>query len=250
MLAERTMTTKTDQNSALSLTTLAFTICFAVWTIFAIIGVQIKQDMGLSDTQFSLLIGTPILDRLLVRLFFGIWADQYGGRPIFMAVMLSPFFTWCLTYADTYEMMLLTALGVGVSGGSFVVGISYLSKWYDKASGNGAGRLWYGEYWRCRHQVYRALCHGVLWLAYGCASLGDCPDCYGGSILVFTKDEPQIQAQRAAQRPRQIHVGIFKAPQETAGLAFFALLFLCLWRLCGFGAVAAPLLCRRLRHGY
>ena len=73
---------KTDQNFALSLSTIAFTVCFAVWTIFAIIGVQIKQDMGLNDTQFSLLIGTPILTGSLVRLFFGIWADQYGGRPI------------------------------------------------------------------------------------------------------------------------------------------------------------------------
>ena len=89
--------------------------------------------MGLSDTQFSLLIGTPILTGSLVRLFLVIWADQYGGRPIFMAIMLSSaFFTWCLIYADTYILMLLTALGVGLSGGSFVVGIAYLSKWYDK----------------------------------------------------------------------------------------------------------------------
>lgn len=124
---------KADQVRALGANTVAFTICFAVWTIFSIIGVQIKQEMGLSDTQFSLLIGTPILTGSLIRLFLGIWADQYGGRPIFMTVMLSSaFFTWCLTYADTYLMLLLTALGVGIAGGSFVVGISYLSKWYSK----------------------------------------------------------------------------------------------------------------------
>jgi NNP family nitrate/nitrite transporter-like MFS transporter len=56
-----------------------------------------------------------------------------AARPIFLMVMLSSaFFTWCLTYADTYEMLLLTALGVGIAGGSFVVGIAYLSKWYSK----------------------------------------------------------------------------------------------------------------------
>jgi NNP family nitrate/nitrite transporter-like MFS transporter len=55
------MISSTDQFRALSFSTVAFTICFAVWTIFSIIGVQIKEDMGLSDTQFSLLIGTPIL---------------------------------------------------------------------------------------------------------------------------------------------------------------------------------------------
>ncbi len=124
---------KADQIRALGLNTVAFTVCFAVWTVFAIIGVQIKEDMGLNDTQFSLLIGTPILTGSLIRLFLGIWADQYGGRPIFLMVMLSSAaFTWCLTYADTYYMFLLTALGVGIAGGSFVVGISYLSKWYSK----------------------------------------------------------------------------------------------------------------------
>lgn len=124
---------KTEQIRALGANTVAFTVCFAVWTIFSIIGVQIKQDMGLSDTQFSLLIGTPILTGSLIRLFLGIWADQYGGRPIFFMVMVSSAaFTWLLTYADTYVMLLLTALGVGIAGGSFVVGISYLSKWYSK----------------------------------------------------------------------------------------------------------------------
>ena len=82
-MRNRVMTLRTSQKCALSFTTLAFTACFAVWTIFAIIGVQIKQDMGLTDTQFSLLIGTPILTGSLVRLFLGIWADQYGGRIVY-----------------------------------------------------------------------------------------------------------------------------------------------------------------------
>jgi nitrate/nitrite transporter NarK len=81
----------------------------------------------------SMLIGTPILTGSLIRLMLGIWADQYGGRPILLVVMISSAIcTWLLTYADTYNMMLVTALGVGIAGGSFVVGISYLSKWYPK----------------------------------------------------------------------------------------------------------------------
>ena len=49
------------QSRALWMSTIAFTVCFAVWTIFAIIGIQIKQDLGLNETQFGLLVGTPIL---------------------------------------------------------------------------------------------------------------------------------------------------------------------------------------------
>jgi MFS transporter, NNP family, nitrate/nitrite transporter len=78
-----------DQDRALWLSTVAFTVCFAVWTIFSIIGIQIKKDLGLSDTQFGLLVGTPILTGSLIRLMLGIWADQYGGRIVYVAVMLS-----------------------------------------------------------------------------------------------------------------------------------------------------------------
>src|SRR5262249_10800364 len=113
---------------ALSASTVAFTTCFAVWTIFSIIGVAIKQQLGLNETQFGLLIGTPILTGSLIRLALGIWTDQHGGRIVFVIVMLAAAIaTWLLSTATTYEMMLLAALGVGIAGGSFAVGIAYVS---------------------------------------------------------------------------------------------------------------------------
>lgn len=122
-----------QQNRILGMSTLAFTVCFAVWTIFSIIGVKIKQDLGLSDTQFGLLAGTPILTGSLSRIFLGIWTDQYGGRIVYVLTMLAAAAaTFALSYATTYEMMLLAALGVGLAGGSFAVGIAYVSKWYPK----------------------------------------------------------------------------------------------------------------------
>src|SRR5215468_11199636 len=124
---------KTDQQRALWASTIAFTICFAVWTIFSIIGVQIKKDLDLNDTQFGLLIGTPILTGSLIRLILGIWTDQYGGRLVYTSVMLSAAVaTWLLTFAYDYPTFLLAALGVGIAGGSFAVGIAYVSKWYPK----------------------------------------------------------------------------------------------------------------------
>jgi len=44
--------TQGQQRQALGMSLLAFTVCFAVWTIFSIIGVRIKQEMCLSETQF------------------------------------------------------------------------------------------------------------------------------------------------------------------------------------------------------
>lgn len=125
------LASKGEQGRALWLSTIAFTVCFAVWTIFSIIGVQIKKDLGLSETQFGLLVGTPILTGSLVRIALGIWTDQYGGRRVFSLVMIAgAIATFLLSYAQTYPQMLVAALGVGIAGGSFAVGVAYVSRWY------------------------------------------------------------------------------------------------------------------------
>jgi NNP family nitrate/nitrite transporter-like MFS transporter len=130
-----------EQTKALTLSTLAFTVCFAVWTIFSIIGIKIKAELGLSDTQFGLLVATPILTGSLSRIFLGIWTDQYGGRIVYTLQMLtSALAAFFLTYAHTYEMYLVGALGLGLAGGSFAVGIAYVSAWYpDHKQGTALG---------------------------------------------------------------------------------------------------------------
>jgi NNP family nitrate/nitrite transporter-like MFS transporter len=118
---------------ALWTSTVAFTACFAVWTIFSIIGLSIKEELGLSETEFGLLIGTPILTGSLTRVILGPWADQYGGRRIFAAVMvLAAIATFLTSYAHSYATLLLAALGVGIAGGSFSVGVAYVSKFYPQ----------------------------------------------------------------------------------------------------------------------
>jgi MFS transporter, NNP family, nitrate/nitrite transporter len=125
--------TPSRQNKALGISTLAFTACFATWTIFSIIGIQLQVQLGLSETQFGLLVGTPILTGSLSRIFLGIWTDQYGGRIVFLAVMVfSALATFLLSFVNSYPMALLAALGVGLAGGSFAVGIAYVSKWYPQ----------------------------------------------------------------------------------------------------------------------
>src|SRR5688572_29409470 len=132
LMATMTGVGLSDQRRALWLSTIAFTVCFAVWTIFSIIGLQIKNDLGLSETQFGLLVGTPILTGSLVRLMLGVWTDQYGGRVVYTAVMLSAAVaTWLLTFAHDYPTFLVAALGVGIAGGSSAVGVAYVAKWYS-----------------------------------------------------------------------------------------------------------------------
>lgn len=115
------------------MSTLAFTVCFAVWTIFSIIGVHIKQELGLTETEFGLLIGAPILTGSLSRIFLGIWTDRFGGRLVFTLTMLATSAaTVLLASAQTYPQMIAAALGVGLAGGSFAVGVAYVSRFYPQ----------------------------------------------------------------------------------------------------------------------
>jgi NNP family nitrate/nitrite transporter-like MFS transporter len=186
------------RGAALGMSTLAFTVCFAVWTIFSIIGIQIKKDLGLTDTQFGLLVGTPILTGSLIRLILGIWADQYGGRVVYVGVMIAAAMaTWLLTFAYDYPTFLLAALGVGIAGGSFAVGISYVSRWYGPGrQGTALGIFGAGN-------VGAAVTKFVapfIMVAYGWKSVAEI---WSGALLVMallfwftTRDDPELAARR------------------------------------------------------
>ncbi|HNO61230.1 MAG TPA: MFS transporter, partial [Plasticicumulans sp.] len=190
---------KPQQVRATVASTLAFTVCFAVWTIFSIIGIQIKKQLGLSETEFGLLVGTPILTGSLIRLVLGVWTDQIGGRVVFLWVMLSAAIaTWLLTYAQSYQMFLVAALGVGIAGGSFAVGIAYVSKFFDtRSQGTALGVFGAGN-------VGAALTKFVapfVMVAYGWQTVAQvwaaAIAITGVLFYLCTEDDPSLKARRA-----------------------------------------------------
>ena len=44
--------------------------------------------------------------------------------------LLTAVAVWMMTFVETYEMFLLVALGLGVAGGSFIIGVAYVSRWF------------------------------------------------------------------------------------------------------------------------
>ena len=122
-----------EQISALAASTLAFAVNFAVWVMFSVIGIKIKAELNLNETEFGLLVATPILTGSLVRLPLGILTDRYGGRIVYFLQMLAVVIpTWMLSYATEYWQYLVLGLFIGVAGGSFAVGIAYTSAWFSK----------------------------------------------------------------------------------------------------------------------
>ena len=79
--------------------TLSFTVCFMIWMMFAVIGIPIKETLGLNETEFGILIATPVLTGSLMRLPLGMWTDKFGGRLVFFVLMLSTVIPiWMLSY--------------------------------------------------------------------------------------------------------------------------------------------------------
>jgi NNP family nitrate/nitrite transporter-like MFS transporter len=115
--------------SVVTSSTGAFTICFMVWMMFAVIGIPIKQSLGLNETQFGILVALPVLTGSLIRLPLGMWTDRFGGRIVFFILMLSTVFPiWLISRATEFWHFLVIDLFVGVAGGSFTVGIAYCAR--------------------------------------------------------------------------------------------------------------------------
>ncbi|WP_018151859.1 MFS transporter [Leeia oryzae] len=119
--------------SVLVSSTFAFTICFAVWMMFAVIGIPIKAQLGLNETEFGLLAATPVLSGSLIRVPLGLWTDRFGGRIVFFCVMLSTVpAIFMISFATQYWHFLALGLWIGLAGGSFSVGTPYVARWFRK----------------------------------------------------------------------------------------------------------------------
>ena len=119
--------------SVLMVSTLAFTVCFMVWMMFAVIGIPLKKTLGLNATEFGLLTAMPVLSGSLIRVPLGIWTDRFGGR-IVMAVLLAVTVPaiWMMAYATEYWHFLVIGLVLGLAGGAFSVGTPYVARWFPK----------------------------------------------------------------------------------------------------------------------
>jgi len=126
-------TQKTKSWAVVGMSTLSFTVCFMVWMMFAVIGIPIKETLGLNETQFGILIAMPVLTGSLFRLPIGILTDIYGGRVVFMGLMMSTIIPiWLVSAGTEYWHYLVTGLFVGLAGASFTVGIAYVARWFPK----------------------------------------------------------------------------------------------------------------------
>ena len=198
--AERLQTRK--RYSVLAMNTLAFTVNFAIWTMFSVIGIRIKSELGLSETEFGLLVATPILTGSLIRLPLGILTDRFGGRIVyFLQMVFVAIPTYGLAFATEYWQYLAIGLFVGLAGGSFAVGIAYTSAWFPKEKqGTAMGIFGAGN----AGSAVTNLAAPLIIVALGWRAV---PQIYSVAMLVmavifwfFTYPEPRLEERKRAGR--------------------------------------------------
>jgi NNP family nitrate/nitrite transporter-like MFS transporter len=113
--------------------TIAFTLMFAVWLQFGILQKPIGAEFGLTTTQIAWLVAIPSLNGSVWRLATGIMADRWGGRVVMTVLMVvTAVPTFFVIFADSYAHLLLFAFLIGLAGNSFTVGTAWNSAWFPK----------------------------------------------------------------------------------------------------------------------
>ncbi len=192
-----------QQRLSLTSGTVAFAVCFAAWTLFSILGVEIRRQLDLNYTQFAFLLVAPILTGALARLPAGILADIYGGRRIMFALMLMVGIVMLFfPYATSYTWYLIFGMVIGLAGATYAAGITFVSAWHDKTrQGTAMGIFGAGD-------LGAAITNLVAPIAIISIGSTMVPVMYGVAMLIaafvfllVSSEDPQHQKQRKIDRP-------------------------------------------------
>ncbi|GAA4891736.1 MFS transporter [Tessaracoccus lubricantis] len=117
----------------LTMSTIAFTLMFAVWLMFGILGIPIQKELGLSDEELSWISALAVLNGSMWRLPAGILADRIGGRRVTLFLLFACAIpAYLVSTAQNYAMLLVLAFLVGFAGNLFSVGTAWNSAWHSK----------------------------------------------------------------------------------------------------------------------
>ena len=113
--------------------TLGFTLMFAVWLMFGVLGIPIREEFGLSDVQLAWITAVAVLNGAIWRLPAGIAADRFGGKRVFVTMLaITAVPAYLVSTATSFATLLFYAFLVGFAGNSFSVGIAWVSAWWPQ----------------------------------------------------------------------------------------------------------------------
>lgn len=126
----------------LTLSTLGFFAGLTTIVFYGAAGPVFEEHLALSGILHGLLLGSPHLSKAILRVPFGAWVDEVGGKKPLLILMASTIvgtgglvITLFLTYPESFDMSLYPLLVffgflAGAGGATFSVGITQTSYWY------------------------------------------------------------------------------------------------------------------------
>lgn len=126
----------------LTMSTLVFFAGLTTIVFYGAAGPVLEEHLALAGVLHGLLLASPHLSKAVLRIPFGAWVDEVGGKKPTLILMVSTLvgtaglvITLFLTYPDNFNMSiypLLVFFGLlaGAGGATFSTGITQTSYWY------------------------------------------------------------------------------------------------------------------------
>lgn len=130
----------------LASTTLGFGAGLTTIVLYGVAGPEFMAWLGLSGAMLGVLLASPHLSKALLRIPFGAWVDEVGGRTPFLVLlgltilgMAGLVAVLLLFYPDdppsgVYPALLFLGFLAGAGGATFSVGIPQTSYWFPARS--------------------------------------------------------------------------------------------------------------------
>lgn len=124
-----------DARRMLIVATLGFAICFWAWALLSPLAVTLREELGLSSLQQSLVVATPVIVGSLGRIPAGALTDRLGARVMFPAVAAMTIVPVLFLgfFGKSLVALLIGGFFLGIGGTSFAVGVPFVNAWHPPA---------------------------------------------------------------------------------------------------------------------
>ncbi len=122
---------QSNRTKVLWLSFTGFTLSFAAWLMFGVLGIPIQKEFQFNDVSLAWLSAIAILNGALWRLPFGMLADRVGGKRTFIGLLLfASISSFLVATSQSYGELMVFAFLVGLGGNSFSVGSAWNAAWF------------------------------------------------------------------------------------------------------------------------
>ncbi len=138
-LAEARHRTSLEQgrtpNPMLAMSTIGFALTFWAWALLSPLGPALRDQLGLSSFEQSVLIAVPVIVGSLGRIPVGALTDRLGARVMFplMALLTIAPVLYLGNVASSYAEYLIAGFFLGMGGTTFAIGIPFVNSWFPPA---------------------------------------------------------------------------------------------------------------------